>query len=198
MAFLRTSLDQWLQLARPEWRALGALLVTLLAGPALSGAEAVSKEYQVKAVFLWRLAQFVEWPTNRFETTNSPIVIGVFGENPFGDALELVLRGETAQGRPLTVRYLKNESEAGACHALFICRSESQRIRQILARTRQRGLLTVSDIEEGFLENGGIVMFGTEAKKVRITINMDAAEAARIVLDARLLRIAEVVRKLDP
>ncbi|MGZ8920925.1 MAG: YfiR family protein, partial [Limisphaerales bacterium] len=63
----------------------------------------VSKEYQIKAVLLFRLAQFVEWPTNRFATPESPILIGVIGTNPFGDALTLAVHGERARNRDIKV-----------------------------------------------------------------------------------------------
>jgi hypothetical protein len=177
-----------------KWLALLALVLS----PWSRAAEAVAREYQVKAVFLWRLAQFAEWPTNSFEHANSPIVIGVLGQNPFGDALEVALRGETAHGRPLKVEPLASETAASGCHLVFISKSEAPRLRQTMARLRDKSIVTVSDIETGFLENGGMIQFRTQDNKVRMTINTEAATAARIVIDARLLRIADVVRKPAP
>ena len=93
----------------------------------------VPREYQVKAVCLWRLAQFVDWPSNAFEKLDSPIVIGVFGANPFGDALDVAVRDETAHGRKLIVHYWQRVEEIRSCHILFISKPEAARFRKILA-----------------------------------------------------------------
>ena len=180
-------------LALRQWLALAALCFAPLAS-----AQSVSKEDQVKAVFLFRLAQFVQWPTNAFPSPQSPLVIGVLGQNPFGRSLEFVVQDESAHGRSLHVVYLDGASDPAACHILFISRSESAQVRQVLARLRQKSILTVSDLPEGFLENGGIVHFRTEDNKIKMTINADAAAAAGLVPDARLLRIADVIKRSGP
>jgi len=46
-----------------------------------------AREYQVKAVFLFNFAQFVEWPPTAFPEATAPLVIGVLGADPFGAAL---------------------------------------------------------------------------------------------------------------
>ena len=45
-------------------------------------------EYKIKAVFLYNFAKFVEWPPNVFPDANTPFVIGVLGQDPFGSYLE--------------------------------------------------------------------------------------------------------------
>jgi preprotein translocase subunit Sec61beta len=155
----------------------------------------VSKEYQLKAVCLWRLSQFVDWPTNAFENRESPLVIGVLGASPFGDALETVVRGETAHGRKLVVEYYRRVDQIKACHILFISEFEARRVRQILASLAGRSILTVSDIDNFTLTHNGMVRFLMEQNKIKLRIDPDAAAAAGLVLDARLLRMAEIVRK---
>ena len=61
------------------WKLWVMFFMTLhiLAAP---GFAQVSKEYQLKAVFLWRLAQFTEWPPDAFEHAESPIAVCVLGE----------------------------------------------------------------------------------------------------------------------
>jgi hypothetical protein len=52
--------------------------------PVASAQEA--NEYLVEASFLYNFAEFVEWPPQAFKSPSDPIVIGVLGKNPFGDA----------------------------------------------------------------------------------------------------------------
>jgi hypothetical protein len=69
---------------------LGAFAVLVAIAPA-HAAELASPEYQVKAVFLFQVIQYVTWPEHTFASPDAPIEIGVLGENPFGSALDRVL-----------------------------------------------------------------------------------------------------------
>jgi hypothetical protein len=159
---------------------------------AAARADSVSKEYQARAVMLWRFAQFVEWPSSAFPTTNSPLVIGVLGENPFGDALRLAVKGETAHGRPIEVQYFRRAEEATSCHVLYISQSEARHLKEIMAVLNHKSILTVSDIEGFARDHGGIIRFLSEQNRLAFRINIDAAKAANLVIDSRLLRLAEV------
>ena len=156
----------------------------------------VSREYQLKAVLLFRLAQFVEWPTNRFRTPEDPIIIGVIGKNPFEDALHLAVRGETAQQRSIEVLLLRSDevSRARDCHILFISKSEAPRVKAITSALSGHSVLTVSDMENFAIGGGGMVRFLTDQNKVTLRINVDTAKAAGLVLNSRLLRMAEIVK----
>src|SRR5947207_13490122 len=85
-------------------------------------AEAQSKEYQIKAVFLFNFAQFVDWPTNAFPEVQTPLVIGVLGEDPFGSYLDETVRGEKVNNRPLVIQRYRRADEIKSCHILFISR----------------------------------------------------------------------------
>jgi hypothetical protein len=70
-------------------------------------------EYQVKAAYLFNFLKFVEWPEGAFPDPLAPIVIGIVGDDPFGDALPQVVVGKTVQGRDLVIRkYRINVDEA--------------------------------------------------------------------------------------
>jgi hypothetical protein len=195
MALLRT-LRLW-KSGRPR----AYLRLTWLAGVALlcwlgSLAPAhgqISREYQIKAVFLFNFTQFVEWPPDAFRDNATPLVIGVLGEDPFGAFLDETVRGETAQGRRLVVERYADIHKIGTCHVLFISRSEAERVRAILDRVKHRRTLTVSDIE-GFASEGGVIAFVPVAGKLRLRVNLDVAHAAGLTLSSRLLRPAQIVR----
>ncbi len=59
---------------------------------------AAPSEYQVKAVFLFNFGQFVEWPKDAFDTPQAPFVIGILGDDPFGQ--DAGRRGAWRVGRP--------------------------------------------------------------------------------------------------
>lgn len=152
----------------------------------------VSKEYQLKAVFLWRLAQFTEWPSDVFETPDSPIVICVLGDNPFDGALNAAVAGETAHGRKFVVQNHRAVEQLKTCHILYMAAAGPRQAKEITAALARKSVLTVreSDIASSYQT---IVQFLTEQNKIRLQINLKAAAAARLVLDPRLLRSAEII-----
>jgi hypothetical protein len=175
--------------SRRAWPAIVAAAL-LWAAPALP-AQAPS-EYQVKAVFLFNFAQFVEWPATAFPDVHAPLVIGVLGEDPFGAQLETVVRDEVVGGRKLTVQRYQRVEQVGDCHILFISQSESRRLEQVVAALKGRSILTVGDTP-GFAVRGVMVRFVTEKNRIRLRINLDAAKAAGLVLSSKLLRPADIV-----
>ena len=80
------------------------LLFFILSVPAFDlGHAQESKEYQLKAAFLFNFAQFVKWPSDSFPDADAPFYIGILGDDPFGSALEETIQGETIDNHRLTV-----------------------------------------------------------------------------------------------
>jgi hypothetical protein len=177
MALLRTILTSVLLLVR---------------GAGLAGQTAQAPEYQVKAVFLLNFAQFVDWPADAFPDADTPVVIGVLGDDPFGGVLDQTVRGERLGGRSFQVRRYQRVDEIKICHILFIARSEESRPEDVLAGLKNRPILTVSDVD-GFAERGGMIRFVTDRNRIRLQINPPAAEAAHLTISSKLLRLAEIV-----
>ncbi len=147
-------------------------------------------EVQVQAAFLLNFASFVEWPATAFKTDSSPIVIGVYGTDPFRSALEDILVGESVRGRPFRVRRIPAGGEIGGCHILFVSDSERRRMRQVIARLKGSSTLTVASVS-GFVSLGGMIEFVTDRSRVRFRINHAAAQQAGLVISSKLLRLAE-------
>ena len=158
----------------------GALILPVQSAPAA--------EYQVKAVFLFNFAQFVEWPPSAFPQGQTSLVIGVLGQDPFGSYLDDTVRGERVNNRPLTVRRYRRLEEIQTCHVLFISRSEAERMDQILASLKYRKILTVADAE-GPAGARVMIRFVTQQNKIRLRINPEAARAANLTISSKLLRL---------
>ena len=147
---------------------------------------------QVEAVFLFNFSQFVEWPPKVFPDAQSAMVIGVLGSDPFGSALDEVVRDEVVNGRKLTVRRFRSVEEVADCHILFIGRSEGDRVAEILARLKGRSILTVSELD-GFAKQGGVIRFVLVDNKIRLHINLEAARAVGLTISSKLLRPSQIV-----
>ena len=150
----------------------------------------VSREYQLKAVFLYNFAQFTEWPEDAFADEKSPITIGVLGTDPFGPALNDTIRGETVRGRPLVVEHYRRADEIKTCHILFVSQAEIRHWEDIVKGMKGKPILTVADAD-GASSSGAVIRFAVENNKVHFRINQDAARQANLTLSSRLLRVAD-------
>ena len=148
---------------------------------------AAAAEYQVKAAFLFNFAKFVEWPPNAFADANTPFVIGVLGQDPFGSYLDDTVRGEQVNGRQLSVQRYRSVTDIQKCHVLFISRSESERLDEIVANLKYRKILIVTDAEGG--AGGVMIRFINEGNKIRFKIDVQAAKAANLTISSKLLRL---------
>jgi hypothetical protein len=157
-----------------------------------NSAPTTASENQVKAVFLFNFSQFVSWPTEAFARPESPLVIAVLGVDQFGENLDAAVRGERVGDRPLEVRRYHSVEEIKDCQILFINRSETARLPEIVAALRGRRILTVSDADDA-AKLGVIIQFVTENSRIRLRINPSAARADGLTISSKLLRPAQIV-----
>jgi hypothetical protein len=149
-----------------------------------------SKEYRVKAVFLFNFTQFVEWPAAAFSGPTSPFVIGILGDDPFGNSIDETIQNEKVGGHPLIVQRYKDLRDLKNCHILFLNGSDPEKVRENLL-VINRYTLTVSDADN-FMRAGGIIRLVTENNKIRIQVNPEAARGAELFISSKLLRVSEI------
>jgi hypothetical protein len=166
-------------------RRLAPIVLLIAAAQLAPSAQDVSKEYRVKAAFLYNFVKFVEWPTRQ---APGAIVICVAGRNPFGNVLSDTVRGETIDGRSLDARVLLEPEDR--CHVIFI--PEGANAGAYLRAARGQPILTVGETP-GFIEQGGMVRFYLDSGTVRFEIHRDAAERAGLRISSRLLQLARIV-----
>ena len=173
------------------WRrfCVGILFVVLTPFPIFA---ATSREYQVKAVFLFNFTPFVIWPAELCADAQAPIVIGILGDDPYGSYLDETVRDEKVGGRPLVVARYRNVDEVSACQVLFIGIAEPRRMEDVIARLKGRRILTVSDADTAS-RAGGVIRFVTQNNHVRLQVDVPAAKAAGLTISSKLLRAADVI-----
>lgn len=178
------------------------LIASLALGAQVWAAPLVSEEYQIKAAFMYNFIKFVEWPKERFSSDKDPIVIGVVGKDPFGETLDEVVQ-KPVKNRSLTIKRFASASEdpepvhpqldaIRQCHVLFVSPSERKVSKRLMAAIGNSAILTVGDAS-GFLEEGGIINFSIEEKKIRFEIGLAKARSAKLDISSQLLRLAKRV-----
>ena len=154
-----------------------------------------SPEYLIKAGFIYNFAKFVEWPSTAFADADSPIVIGVLGNDPFGPMIDRIVEDKKIGNRGFIVKRFKwgkDLRDLRDCKILFISASEKAHIDDVLQMVKGQPILTVGETP-GFAERGGMIRFVLEDNRVRFEVNVDAARQAELNISSRLLTLARIV-----
>ena len=171
--------------------ALAALFLLLLRAPGACAAARATSEYDLKAAFLFHFAHFVQWPADLLPAS-TPFTIGILGDDPFGKSLDEMVVNEMVDGHKLLVRRFQNVDQVDSCHILFIDPSESGRMDEILAQLKGRSILTVGETKD-FALRSGVIGFVLSDKRLRLAVNLAAANAARLTISSKLLRQSQIV-----
>jgi hypothetical protein len=172
---------------------LAVALLSFLSAPVVALAPS---EYQLKAVFLFNFAQFVEWPEAAFDGPSDTLSICLVGEDPFGVELDAVMQGEQIGGRAISIHRYPNAALIEDCHLLYVRQPEYE-LRQTLSKVKGEPILTVGETE-AFTAFGGMIRFTMEGNKVRLLVNPEPADEARLRLSSKLLRSSQIVAQQRP
>jgi len=152
-------------------------------------------EYQVKAAFLYNLTNFVFWPNNDFNTPSRPFVITLLGKDSFGVALDKIVAGEQVASRPIEICRLQRIDELTPCQMIFLSESfwsDPGELSRILDFANRHNALTVGE-SAAFLQRGGTVALIFRNNRVRVGINIAAANRAGLQFSSKLLQVATIV-----
>jgi hypothetical protein len=163
----------------------------MLLGFGARAQEVQLSESDLKAAFLFQFAKFVDWPAGAFAGEDSPIEIGILGDDDFAAALQALLQGKKAHGRSFQVARVSTQAQARKCHMLFFRESETRKLGPMLDGLRQLPILTVGESAD-FIAQGGMMNFFIDDKQLRFEIGPSPVQAARLTVSSQLMRLAKI------
>lgn len=173
---------------RGTWAAAALLGLSAIALPPVrTRAAAPSQpplEQAVKASFLFKFAPFVEWPAG---AAGKYFHICVRGEDPFGNVLDDVVRGQKISGRPVGIKRLGRSDPSNGCQMLFAGRMSGGDYAPF-ADVAGRPVLTVTDADNGV--PGAMIQFVKQDGRIRFQIDNVGARASALVISSKLLGLA--------
>ncbi|MCP4108698.1 MAG: YfiR family protein [Desulfobacteraceae bacterium] len=146
----------------------------------------------VKAAFLYKFVKFVEWPAQAFKTPETPVVVCILGDDPFGPALEILKNKPVGKRKLFVIKHKEINKHKESIHIVFVSASEKKRLDSILSRFKGRPILTIGDTE-GFAAKGGIINMVKRGGKIGFEINIKAAKHSGLKISSRLLKLAIIV-----
>lgn len=188
-----------MKLLQKKWRqgvyrsALALVLLCFALLPGMSAyAATAAKEYQIKAVYLFNVVTFIQWPKNLYGARGNKFRLCILGTDPFGTLLKVVTRREKIAGRAIVISRLQSVEEAGECNTIFVSRSEKHQITHILDNVPKYAL-TVSD-NDAFVRQGGMVeLYTNRRRQVKLAVAPTNMEAGGLSVSSKLLKISTIV-----
>lgn len=168
------------------------VLLLLAAGPPLPEAAENVEEYEIKAVYLYNIANYITWPEGSFQDAGASFNLCVLGQNPFGGLLDFIASQRKVHERTVSVFFFEEIKEAESCHLLFVSASLRRQVPSIISRQEKHAVLLISEAE-GFAAAGGMIEFFMKDNKVRLLINPHAVNNAKLKASTHLIRVSKLV-----
>jgi hypothetical protein len=186
--------------ARPASRGLisllrlapAAILTLFAASPAPSAAS--YSEDAVKAAYLYRFTQYIEWPAAA--SAAEPFTIAVLDAPGVAAELRRILPNHRIRNSAAQVREIARVQDVGSAQMLYIGSAQVDRVRSAIAALAARSVLVVTDSEQG-LAAGGVLNFVMLEHRVRFEVSLIAADRSQLRISAELLGVATRVQSAD-
>ena len=169
---------------------LAPLLQTL---PAAAGEVDPSRvAAQVKAAYIYRFAEYIEWPPAAFADAAAPLTIAVVDADQVVAELNQLRQTRQIKGRGVTVRTLRAGESAGGAQVLYIGAQDGERLKRTLDAAATQGVLAITD-GDGTLAAGSAISFVPVDSRIRFDVSLAHAERSGLKISARLLAVSHKI-----
>jgi hypothetical protein len=148
-----------------------------------------ASEKSIKAAYLYKFADYVEWPAEVLEDPTIPLTIGVVADDVLAGELEKITRGRAAHGRTILVRRVAPREPLDGMHVLFVGSAGTDDLADLMSAARQHAVLVVTETGNA-LELGSVINFRPIDQRIRFEVSLDSADRSGLKLSARLLAVA--------
>lgn len=162
------------------------LLLLLVTLSPVSRAESVS-EPDMKAAYIFRIAQYTEWPEADQETFN----FCALGDGNVAQALK-TYEGRQIGNRRVVVARLTSLTSIRKCQVLYVAGDEVVNLGRIEHELGDEPILTMTDAP--LLSRVGVVLV-LENQRLSFEVNFDLCRRLNLRPASTLLRLARYVRK---
>ena len=182
---------------RSVWRCAVWLLACLsalatFAGGSTASGQEISREYPLKAAFLYQLGTYIRWPDSAIANGakpgngTSPFVIGVLGPDPVGAYLRKIAEKKRIAGRKIEVKSFQRAEQVRTCHILFMSRKTPRQTQEeTLELLASRNILFVGETSD-FLAQGGVIRFAIWNNQIRMYFSESACRREGLEVSAKI------------
>jgi len=178
---------------------LYCLLAAGMAAPARAADDASGEriEAQVKAAYIYRFAEYIEWPATTIADRTAPWTIGVVAADRVSAELNQLRLTRRIGGRAVAVRTMQPGDPVSGIQMLYVGSLDGARLKEVLDAVPAQGVLSITDGEDA-LAAGGMISFVQVDRRIRFDVSIAHAERSGLKVSARLLAVAHKVEGARP
>jgi len=164
--------------------------IIIAAGSSFRPATADTQEYILKAAFLYRFTDYVDWGGSN---TGEDFTIAVLGKSGITDPLIDIAKKKKAQGKRIVIKEYNDINDVGDdCQILFVSNYYKVGIEAIVAKLNPKPILIVTEQTDACVK-GAHINFLVSDNKLKFEINMNAAAGVGLKISSQLLQHAILV-----
>lgn len=145
----------------------------------------------VKAEFIARFTDYIDWPRNAF-AADSAFHFCAVGNGPLIPHIRNLISNIRLKNRPVAYRALADTSGAAGCHLIYFAPDAGNDMDRIIQRLDDAPVLTIGDTP-GYGKKGAMINLFLEGTRVRFKINSNAAKANGLQVSAKLLVLGKPI-----
>lgn len=149
-------------------------------------------EYQVKSAYIEKVTRFISWPEQKNLAQKDTFIIGIVGEDPFGETIHTYFKNQTIKEKTAKIITINSIEEIEKCDLLFISSSEKGKLEKYIKKALKYNVLTVGDTK-GFAEQGVNLNLPVHGVHIAIQVNYECLKKAGFKVESTLLAYAELV-----
>ena len=154
--------------------------------------DVAADESEVRALMIYNLTKFIEWPDAKPAKEHDPFLICVVGDDSVASQLDNLLRGKLVKGRSANIRQVRSGRGAEECEVLYISDEKRAHLADVSAALSKAAVLTISG--QHLSHEGAIIGLPFVEKRIAIEVDAEAAKRSGLSVSSKLLQIAAVAR----
>jgi hypothetical protein len=172
-------------------RCAAAAIALVMALHPIAQVRANSREAEVKAAYIDKLAAFVSWPQGALSSAAYAATLCVEGRPDILESLTRLVKGQRLDDRPLVAMALPPHAQtASGCQVLYLGEGGKAE-HQLVQSLGNAPVLTISDRDAG--SDGGVIELVDHGDTVRLVVHRGEASRRGLILSSKLLVVAEGV-----
>jgi hypothetical protein len=148
-----------------------------------------TQEYALKAAFVYRFIEYVEWENKNDSKT---FEIAVLNESPITDMLIEIARDKKVKNKNMYVKEYYDLNDISFCNILFVSKNYNNPIESVIAKFSDKNVLIITE-QIGYGVKGADINFLISENKLKFEVNLNAAKKARLKLSSQLLEHAIII-----
>ena len=168
------------------------ITVLVLASALLRASPVTEAEDQLKSAAVLSFLRYSTWPGSR--PPNQPVTVAVVGRPSFASALQSLLEGKIANGRPIRILEFTPGADSGRCNLIYVATDRKAEILEVLQSPSAARALTIGE-SSSFLDYGGAVWLTMTDGHMAFEVSLDALARSGVEISSRLLHLGQVRRR---